>query len=278
MSNNESLKYLDWDSRFFDRPIYQFTPKSEEQVYTDYPEPCEANDGKETTNLNGVRHSEHSEGSPDVMEMSRKARHDVLFCEHLPEDCLVQCKIPSSAISLIDRLKMQGFSFVESEVLFQKPLAVSSGSQRIYEPISPQDIEALCELAAEVFIHTRFREPWFTQADASRLYRQWVKNAIDQSFDDICLMEFVDKRAAGFVTARMLDQKHASIGLIGTNPSFRGKGYGKILLQRIETWSMEQGADTLCVATQGSNSAAMQLYLRQGYLFKNLSYWFYKQL
>lgn len=278
MSNNESLKYLDWDSRFFDRPIYQFTPESEEKVYTDCPEPCKANDGKETTNLNGVRHPENSEGSPDTWEIPHCVREDGFIWEHLPDDCLIQCKIPSSAISLIDRLKMQGFSFVESEVLFQKPLAVSSGSQRIYEPISPQDIEALCELAAKVFIHTRFREPWFAKEDASRLYRQWVKNAIDQSFDDVCLMEFVDKRAAGFVTARMLDQKHASIGLIGTNPSFRGKGYGKILLQRIETWAMEQGVDTLSVATQGSNSTAIRLYLQQGYIFKNLSYWFYKQL
>ena len=40
-----------------------------------------------------VRHPEQSEGSPDVREMSRKARHDVLLWEHQgsnPDRCLLK--------------------------------------------------------------------------------------------------------------------------------------------------------------------------------------------
>lgn len=229
--NAESLLRLEWDSQFFNRPVYQF----------------------DTLN------------------------HPVLDETELPKGCLVQSKVAAGEIAAMDALQAQGFSLVESECLFQKTLQSCQPALSDYENTKKIDALAVGDLAAEIFSHSRFRTPWFAADDASRLYRQWAINAIEQRFDDVCLIETADTLTAGFVTARMLDEKTAAIGLIGTNPSCQGKGIGTRLLRRIENWAIAQGAETLKVATQGSNTVALRWYAHQEYIFQNLFFWFYKQ-
>jgi len=61
-----------------------------------------------------TRHPEHSEGSPDVMEMARKARHDVFLLKY------IYCAIPTKAgIHLLNvEFNRPDFVFHESLQVF----------------------------------------------------------------------------------------------------------------------------------------------------------------
>lgn len=231
----ERLHYLKWDSEFFSRPIYNYTPAATTQ---------------ETLILDKATAVKGS---------------------------LIQAKVPAQDLATIDQLQSQRFVLVESECAFKKhlpPQPMAAVKQQTNVAVNAHQIGAL---AAHIFLKSRYRTPWFAEKDAARLYQQWAINAVTKTFDDVCLIETVDKQLAGFITARMRPDRQATIGLIGTNPKHRGQGVAKRLLTQVESWARAQGATALCVATQGSNDAAIQCYLRQQYDFSTLSFWFYRQ-
>ena len=202
----------------------------------------------------------------------------LLDCAAIPKNSLIQSKISSADISSIDALQAQNFVLVESDCLFTKDLTLQAADRSGYQNSAAINTQEVAALASEIFLNSRFRTPWFSQTQTASFYQKWAINAINQSFDDICLVEIIEGRLAGFVTARMQENHQAVIGLIGTHSRYRGQGVAKKLLQRIESWAMAQGALTLLVATQGSNEKAMQCYTKQRYNFTSLSFWFYKQL
>ena len=67
----------------------------------------------------------------------------------------------------------------------------------------------------------------------------------------------------GFVTVGTKNQR-ADIGLIAVGESARGMGCGKALVRRAAQWALDSGMKSLQVVTQGTNTAASQLYLRCG--------------
>ncbi|MCC5792232.1 MAG: GNAT family N-acetyltransferase [Legionellaceae bacterium] len=243
MNVNAALRRLIWDSDFFQRPIYDW---------------C-AEDGE---------------------------RLDMAL---LPPDSLVQAKVAAGDFSRLLALQEQGFILVESEWLFARSLLATDYGRMAANaagwtegtdcnPIPPSAAEAAAVLAiaAEVFTHSRFRAPWFTAEETSRLYRQWALNALDQSFDEVCLVEKRGGQVSGLVSGRMLDRELAVIGLLGSASGTRGQGVGACLLRAIEVWALQQGAKSIQVATQGSNLSATRFYVRQGYVPQKLSYWLYK--
>jgi len=194
------------------------------------------------------------------------------------QEAIIQIKIPADQFALLDKVQSLGFKFVESEVDFSKKIVETRSVPGMINMAALEEIPAIMDLAVQAFSYSRFRAPWFQPDDSARFYAQWAKNAVLKIHDDICLKiaNKQDDEMTGFVTGKRLEETVIRIGLICVAPRYRGQKMGLQLLQAIEQWSLEQGADTIRVATQGSNLAACAFYISNGYTINAVNYWFYR--
>ena len=194
------------------------------------------------------------------------------------QEAMIQIKIPATHTALLDKVQSLGFKFIESEVDFSKQIIETRSAPSMINLAASEEIPVIMELAAQAFSFSRFRTPWFQPGDSARFYAQWAKNAVLKIHDDICLKiaNKQDDEISGFVTGKRLENAVTRIGLICVTQRYRGQKMGLQLLNSIEQWSLEQGADTIRVATQGSNVAACAFYISHGYAINAINYWFYR--
>jgi dTDP-4-amino-4,6-dideoxy-D-galactose acyltransferase len=79
-----------------------------------------------------------------------------------------------------------------------------------------------------------------------------------------------DYKIRGFITLRQLNENEARIGLLA------GPGAGNELLTAAQFWGQQRRLQTLQVATQMSNQAALRCYIRNGATIKNTAFWLYR--
>lgn len=181
----------------------------------------------------------------------------------------VQAKIAAHRTDRLDALQQLGFQLVEGEVDFA--LAVKAPCAVRAEIASDCDIPQLRQLAAQAFIQSRFRAPWYADEAASRFYAQWIENAVRGTFDHQCLVfrrDNGDIRA--FVSLRELNATDARIGLLA------GRGAGEELMQAALCWAHTRGLSTLRVSTQMGNTAALKRYIQSGANIVSTAYWLYR--
>lgn len=181
----------------------------------------------------------------------------------------VQAKIPTHRTDWLDGLQRLGFQLVEGEV----DLALFPGTQNADIPVDiaqPEDIPALRLAASQVFTQSRFRAPWYKNADSGRFYAQWIENAVLGTFDHQCLLLKSRDENLGFVTLRQLNDVEARIGLLA------GRGVGEELMAAAQDWCIQRGLQTLRVATQVSNTAALRRYIKSGATIESTAFWLYR--
>lgn len=182
----------------------------------------------------------------------------------------VQAKIPAADTQALDALQALGFSLVEGEVDFTVPVTCVSGNPAA-QIAQAADIPALRQLAAQAFMQSRFRAPWYAPDASARFYAQWIENAVLGTFDHQCL---VFRTAAGdiggYVSLRELNDTEARIGLLA------GRGMGAELMQAALCWAQARGKKTLRVATQMGNTAALKRYIQSGANVESTAYWLYR--
>ncbi|MGE4801098.1 dTDP-4-amino-4,6-dideoxy-D-galactose acyltransferase [Yersinia hibernica] len=197
---------------------------------------------------------------------------------------LIQAKVPTHRLDLIDSLGQLDFKLVEGEV----DLALSvecavgtenatseqdakTGQQRV---ATMADIPLLRRVAAQAFALSRFRAPWYDPQDSGRFYALWAEKAVLGIFDHQCLLVMdATGQPAGFVTLRDLQDGSARIGLLAVFPEAQGKGIGSLLMSAAKQWCQSHGLHRLRVATQMSNIAALRLYIRSGASIESTAYW-----
>jgi len=181
----------------------------------------------------------------------------------------LQAKIPADRSDLLDALQQQGFRLVEGEV--DLAITVSQHTNPGAEVAKVQDIPALRHLAAEAFAQSRFRTPWYAPQDSGRFYAQWIENAVQGTFDHLCLVfRAPDGEIQGFVSLRKLNDSEGRIGLLA------GRGLGEKLMQAALHWAQQQQLSTLRVATQLGNTAALKRYIASGANITATAYWLYR--
>lgn len=182
----------------------------------------------------------------------------------------VQAKVPAQRADLLDALQHLGFQLVEGEVDLALPVGANVPPTALI-PARESDIPALRAAAADVFVQSRFRAPWYAADASGRFYAQWVENAVKGAFDDACLiMQAPDGALRGFVTLRQLNEQEARIGLLA------GRGTGEALMQAARGWCETRGLSTLRVATQAGNTAALRRYIQSGANVESTAYWLYR--
>lgn len=181
----------------------------------------------------------------------------------------VQAKIPADRADLLDALQQHGFQLVEGEVDLSITLTRHDASGA--EIATEQDIPVLRQMAARAFAHSRFRTPWYAPDDSGRFYAQWVENAVKGTFDHVCLIfRAANGQIQGFVSLRKLNEREARIGLLA------GRGMGEKLMQAALHWAQLQQVETLRVATQVGNTAALKRYIASGANIDATAYWLYR--
>jgi dTDP-4-amino-4,6-dideoxy-D-galactose acyltransferase len=199
---------------------------------------------------------------------------------------LVQAKVPTHRLDLIDSLGQLDFHLVEGEidmslavgiknVIGTKNASYEADARRYQQRVAtPADIPLLRSVAASVFALSRFRVPWYDPQDSGRFYALWVEKAVLGTFDHQCLLVMDSLgQPAGFVTLRNLQDGSARIGLLAVFPAAQGKGIGLALMSAAKQWCHSLGLQRLWVATQMSNIAALRLYIRSGASIESTAYW-----
>lgn len=204
---------------------------------------------------------------------------DLLASEDCAHQQLVMAKVASGDYVRIDKLTELDFQFVESEMRFsvevnRSTMPMNNSSVAIREA-NELDIPHLANLASESYNNSRFRQPWFTDGQRSKFYALWVTNAVNQTFDDICLVAFENSEILGFITLKATQQT-MSVGLIAVGNKAQGRGVAKSLLAQAQKYTKDSNCTQLNVATQGSNVSAMNLYNSVGFKLIESNYWFYK--
>lgn len=201
--------------------------------------------------------------------------------ESWPENSLVTVKVDANNYQGVAHINNYDFSFVEGELVFQKKLLESSNSDSLTDfdayLATKNSIDELKLIVSNLYVNSRFREPWFTSIERDNFYQTWIENAVLAKFDDCCLVLKVENTISGFVTVRIRDCE-ATIGLIGVATPFQGQGVGKKLLELVQGYCVAKKATIIKVATQTSNISAANLYSKTGFAIADISYWFYKQV
>ena len=193
----------------------------------------------------------------------------LLTPQHLNAYARVQAKISAQQTDRLDGLQQLGFKLVEGEV----DLALKVGTQHAPSSVvlaTSADIPVLRDLAANIFTQSRFRAPWYQPTDSGRFYAQWVENAVLGSFDHECLLLKNANAIQGFVSMRQLNDDEARIGLLA------GRGVGAQLMDAAQFWCQQRGLQTLRVATQISNTAALRRYIQSGATINSTAFWLYR--
>ncbi|RXA95033.1 MULTISPECIES: dTDP-4-amino-4,6-dideoxy-D-galactose acyltransferase [Yersinia] len=197
---------------------------------------------------------------------------------------LVQAKVPTHRLDLIDSLGLLGFKLVEGEIdlalSVDDAVGMENASVRADVGTYQQRVAAIADIpllrsvAANAFALSRFRAPWYDPQDSGRFYALWAEKAVLGTFDHQCLLVMDSSgQPAGFVTLRDLHEGSARIGLLAVFPNAQGKGIGLSLMSAAKQWCQSHGLHRLRVATQMSNIAALRLYIRSGASIESTAYW-----
>ena len=128
-----------------------------------------------------------------------------------------------------------------------------------------EDQAAVIALGVAAGAFSRFRaDPRLPAAKCDALYERWIRRSIAHELADDVLVARGQRAVAGLVTASASGTS-ASIGLLATSESERGRGVARALLAGAVDWASARGCTHLEVATQRENVAACRLYERAGY-------------
>ncbi|MBD2752573.1 GNAT family N-acetyltransferase [Spirosoma sp. BT704] len=132
-----------------------------------------------------------------------------------------------------------------------------------------QDVAQLYELAYQSGDYSRFKvDAIVGEENFKRLYRQWIDNSVSGQAADDTFVYVVDKAIQGFITVQKKPTV-ATIGLLATDKSVRGRGVGSALLNYVKHDLRASSAIHLDVATQKKNIVACRFYERNGFTVKS---------
>jgi dTDP-4-amino-4,6-dideoxy-D-galactose acyltransferase len=160
-------------------------------------------------------------------------------------------------------------NFQETKVLFSKKIS-ESAINRNYLILDTDENQikndVLYPLAFESGKYSRFKlDSNFQEEKFKELYKKWVDNSINKKFADKVFYIQQDHKIMGFVTLKK-HQNSASIGLIAVESNSQGKGYGSMLLEKVEQYCEENKIVELQIPTQKENRLACQFYSKLGYI------------
>jgi ribosomal protein S18 acetylase RimI-like enzyme len=125
----------------------------------------------------------------------------------------------------------------------------------------------------DVAIVFHLGERLFTAGKSPNLYRSWDVYDLMLLFTsdgDFCLVAELEDQIVGFALGSFLEKprsawRYGYLEWLGVDPSMKGKGIGKRLLNRLTELFIEHGARIMLVDTEMDNVDAIGFFKRQGF-------------
>lgn len=122
-------------------------------------------------------------------------------------------------------------------------------------------------LAKELSSVSRFSfDPRFKNL-SPKMYEIWADNIMHDKDGITVLAVDANKKIVGFIGGT-LKQNIGSVGLVGVSESFRGRGIGAEMSDKVVSLLFDKGAEKITVKTQLRNNYANQLYQKAGFRLK----------
>ncbi len=172
----------------------------------------------------------------------------------------------------------RGYRLVDLRTTFEKRLIDRvPAAHRAIGPFIPSDLPVLQRIARTSYTDSRFyHDGHIPRATCDRLFENWTTQSCQGQSDQVLVAREAGQ-AVGYVTCDLdAATRWAAIGLIGVDESFRGKGFGRQLVESALAWAAQQGALGMTVVTQGRNIAAQRLYLQCGFVTRPVQRYYHK--
>ncbi len=248
------IRYLHWDSEYFDCPTYRID-------FADWDDECE--DPTQSL-VNTVQ----------ALKLELSARHGsyYLFGE-----------IPSEDLTVIQALGISGAKLIETRLTyFHDNLREFDWSERcgVRAAVS-EDIPNLRETAIKARnAYDRFHADSFFSSDtADSFLATFIENSV-KGFADIVLVPadnhpptaFLTGKFAGSLNSDTTEKKLARVVLsaVGT----KRRGWNIKLTSELTYWFRKNGADIIYMSTQSTNRAVVRVWEILGYRFGRASHVF----
>ena len=194
------------------------------------------------------------------------------WCNIEAIDCLYVLVDPSSTetVRLAEKNRFMLMD-IRMELCMNNAARISSARKRppasleIGRAEPGRELGHLKKIAANCHGGTRFyADPGFRNK-APGLYERWIEVCCDRESESV-LVARLHGDVVGYITFSLqADDSTGTIGLFAIDVAARRKGIGTLLLDKAITELIVQGAEDICVVTQGANSAAVGLYCKCGF-------------
>jgi GNAT superfamily N-acetyltransferase len=147
---------------------------------------------------------------------------------------------------------------------------MTHGAQVNIRPIRPEDAVPVSELVTQLGYERTAEQ-----------VRRWIDGLNTRPEQAAFVAELDGKVVAWIDVSFVWHLQSDAFGLIGglvVKDGLRGAGIGRLLCQRAEDWSREQGARKIRVTSRSTREAAHRFYLRDGYQQTKISMVFEKPL
>jgi len=140
-----------------------------------------------------------------------------------------------------------------------------------------KDIPHIRRIAVDLYSHSRYTfDVNFPRDKVREFYSSWIEKAVRGTFDDLAWIICANDIPVGFCSVRYQENCEASIGLVGIDNRFAGKGLGAFVLTRTLEELESEGVKRIRVVTQGRNYAAQRLYQKVGFFIKQIEIYYHR--
>lgn len=131
----------------------------------------------------------------------------------------------------------------------------------------------LQDLAVASGVYSRFfLDENFKTELAIKLYHEWINISIDDNLNYKVFVALYNTNVVGLITVELKDKDTCRIGLISIFEEYRQKGIASALIHEALKFAFDNNLKTIEVATQNNNKQALNLYLKNNFNVKNITY------
>ena len=236
--------YMEWDSNFFKKNIYQLNFK------------------KYNKNINSAVNN---------------------LCESNPVDLIYFLCSSKDEASINEAIK-NNFKIVDKRITFElmpenlKAIKLKENIKIVHSSEKHED--QLEKIAKDAKWTSRyFNDKNFEINDLKIFYSRWVKKSVGGKLDDMVFHIELEGKVCGFISIKKNGINVGSIGLIAIDNDFQGHGLGPALISHCSEYMFKAlNCSKVIVVTQEENAAACSAYDKIGFRISDKSIWMHKWL
>jgi ribosomal protein S18 acetylase RimI-like enzyme len=187
----------------------------------------------------------------------------------------IYTKIPTQAIAVSRWLEKIGFYLVDTNVVFDKPVARNSlkDTSCFVRPAIPSDWSPVMDVARRNFVYSRFHlDPNISIDCANTIKAEWVGNFFAGQRGDAMVVAETDGAVAGFLQLLHGQNEDLIVDLIAVDETHRGIGLATAMIRYAENHTNKS---RILVGTQVANVPSVRLYQKLGFRMRSSQYIFH---